>query len=227
VLSPISCSAEWLYEYQWNVWNLQFALERKFWRTFRYRVSMPCEETLQKAHLSYQSGLFRLHWRWSKRADNLNVKNDLNIPSVLPFTKERHRFQLEWELSSHLQINTEYQHCVNQSEKNITYGHALAQSIHTKDVSGKWNVRLVWAWYLSDDFDTALYIFETNYLNRFSIPVLYGYGLRYNAQFAYTPKPNQLYTVECIYQDKWKFMAGVRIRWGVYSSLSRISRTLN
>lgn len=225
--STHSYGIECLYEYAWNAWNLQFSLERQYWNHFRYRVSLPSEETIQKGHLLYKIGTCRFLWKWNKAADYINVKKDIHTQSALPYTKERHRFRFDWQVSPHIQINTEYQRCIYQLEGNPLQGNAVAQEIQTKDASGKWNVRLLWAWYLSKEFDSALYIFETNFLNRFSIPVLYGEGFRYNMQLAYTPKSNQLYTIECIYQKKWQCTVGIRIRWETYSSLARISRTLN
>lgn len=206
-------SLEGLFEYARSGWNVQFTIGRRVWNVFRYRIALPAEDVIQRAQLSYQFKLFKFLWKWNKRADYLNATGILNTKSVLPYVRERHRFRIEYPLSTHLQINTEYQYCGYQTGEKLSAGNALVQEIQAKSHREKWNMRLYWSWFNSKDFNSALYVFETNYLNRFSIPALSGAGQRWNFQLAYKPKREQLYTIECAYQKEWKCTMGIRIRW--------------
>lgn len=134
--------------------------------------------------------------------------------AVQAFERERHRLSLTGALNAEWSGLAEYQWCRYSVNHTLRLGRALTFYVRQQDRRRKHLLSLQCTWYVSETFDAALYVSEPGLTARFSIPALHGEGLRWNGQWVYTPSPNRMYALECVYDTTWRCTLNLRIRWG-------------
>lgn len=166
-----------------------FALAADYFRLTRpkYGIQLPSTgyECIVRADYASPKGAVEAHFRYRlKSKEKSNTTGQ--YASILLQNTFRHTFDasLEWQATSWLRSKTALQTKLYSARlTGSSYGLGVSQQLvaHYR----RWQSSLQCAWFDTDDYDSRLYLSERSLLYGFSIPMLYGRGLRYSATLSW------------------------------------------
>lgn len=181
--------------------HLSVALMADYFRfsTVQYGFDSPIDGLDLRSQLQYS----RKRWD-AKLRYKMRLKEDIH-----------HSFDAETSvaLTGGLSLRTQLHGKIFSSKKKGGYqtGYAVSEALIWKQDSSPLRAELQGAWYDAGDYQTRLYISESNILYGYSIPMLYGKGWRMSMMASYKIKPCITLDLKGSLQDE-KYNLWVQLR---------------
>jgi hypothetical protein len=147
----------------------------------RYGVDAPStgkEYMIQVDHTKTKGASFYLRYKYRQREKNQTLPG--GETSVLPYEQHRARMQVVYALQS-FNFKTSLDGVIYSTETAQSNGLMIAQSIEWKPTPLPLQASLHLAYFHTDDYNSRLSSYEKNILHAFTMPQLYGKGLRLSA----------------------------------------------
>ena len=138
----------------------------------------------------------------STQAQYKETKTTLLLSYRLKF-KEAFRHSMDatisYTLKNALLFKTQFRSKVFSSKKTggYSFGYAISQSIGWNRTTSPLSIEAQGTWFDAQDYETRLYLSEKNILYGFSIPMLYGRGIRLSLTGSY--KINKMFSLDMKY----------------------------
>lgn len=145
----------------------------------RYRVDVPSQGSEYFMQVTYTPSKSLVSYlRYRNKQKPLNLLTDDPMAKVVTTNKQNIRLNVQWKLSEYFSLRDRLEMSTFKEDKtNQSYGYFIAQDLlwkTNKRLSG--NCRL--AWFHTDNYDTRIYAYENDVRFAYSIPFLYGKGIR-------------------------------------------------
>ena len=125
---------------------------------------------------------FYLRYKYRKKEKNILADEEKSV-SILPYTQQRLRLQFQYN-SNTLQFRTSAEGILYDEERGKeSLGMILSQSIGWKPEKPPFQWDIYIAGFRTDDYYSRLSSYEKNILYAFTMPQLYGRGLRFSTTF--------------------------------------------
>ena len=170
--------------------SLVFAgyLDISRFRWLKYDVNSPsnsCEYQLQLNYSKIRNVPMFIRFRCSKGMTDLPGE-----PLPVLTTKKRYsgRYQAEWQISPSLRLKNRFELVADAKENtSLRYGYLMSQQINVHSLKKLISFNFLYALFDTESYDERVYMYENDVLYGYSVPALYGQGIRFAALITFTP----------------------------------------
>lgn len=144
----------------------------------KYQVNSPSVSNEFQMQLNFQ-GIrtvpLYVRVRWSRSTQDLP---DEYLSLSGSKTRFSTRFQADWQTSSNLIIKNRFEMVSNTKNKTAGYGYVASQGV---SIPARKNLafNILYALFDTESYDERVYVYENDVLYGFSVPALYGQGIRF------------------------------------------------
>lgn len=167
-----------------------------FWRHqwWRFRVDAPSQgyEFLIKGAFKLKNTEGYLQFRTKMKQENTSRPDTLKTNILIDKTRTQWRFQLQHRLSKNLMLRNRIEMSRYDAETVYKGFMAYQDIIYSTHVKQKYPLSITsrWAFFDTDNFDTAIYAYENDVLNSFTVTPYYYRGVRFYFNISYSPLPH-------------------------------------
>lgn len=126
-------------------------------------------------------------YRTENRDRNDNVE-ELRVQQIVREQLDQYRLQLDYDINSSVSVRTraEYRRYTLGSNP-LEEAYMLYQDLAYNHRNGKWNLRMRYALFNTDSYNSRIYAYENDMRYQFSVPAYFGEGSRYYLLLNFKP----------------------------------------
>lgn len=161
--------------------TLNAYIDHYFFPWMRYQVDAPSHGTDFLCQLNYTPDKKTdMYFRYRHRDKFINAgDDDATIDYIIPLTQDNWRFNIQYPLGNSIRLRNRVEYSIyHQSNKNNENGFVIWQEISYKKLGMPVSFTARYALFQTDSYNAAIYAYENNLPNTFSVPAYYNKGSR-------------------------------------------------
>ncbi|MEO7174293.1 MAG: helix-hairpin-helix domain-containing protein [Saprospiraceae bacterium] len=111
--------------------------------------------------------------------------NDGPIASLIPHTRQYIRWQMNYTLMPGIELRTRIEHSQYKTGESKSSGWLIYQDLVAKPLGKRYSMSTRVALFDTEDYNSRFYTFENDLINDYSVPALYGKGVRFYLNLRY------------------------------------------
>jgi hypothetical protein len=164
-------------------WELSAYWDYFVFPWLKYGVDTPSSGNDALVQLKYNlrpNVQMNLRYKFKEKEKNVN-REENHTTGVLPYNQQSWRYQLNYALHKGLTFKTQADYNLYESAGQNQQAWSITQSVAYVPDQSKFQFNGALAYFHAGDWNTRIYVYETNILYTSNFPVYYGEGLRYYA----------------------------------------------
>ncbi|MEO5643590.1 MAG: helix-hairpin-helix domain-containing protein [Bacteroidia bacterium] len=161
--------------------TLSAYIDHYFFPWMRYQVDAPSQGTDFLCQLNYTPDKRNdMYFRYRHRDKFVNAgDDDATIDYIIPLTQDNWRFNIQYPLGNSIRLRNRVEYSLyHQSNKKAENGFVIWQEISYKKLGSPVSFTARYALFQTDSYNAAIYAYENDLPNTFSVPAYYYKGSR-------------------------------------------------
>ncbi len=154
----------------------------------KYDINSPswaCEYQLQLNYSKIRSVPMYVRFRYSKGMTDLPGEP---LPLMSAKKKYSARYQAEWQISAYLKLKSRFEMVADaKGNSPYRYGYLISQQLAVHSQKKLVGFNILYALFDTESYDERVYMYENDVLYGYSVPALYGQGIRFAALITFSP----------------------------------------
>lgn len=127
-----------------------------------------------------------MRFRFEQKQDNM-ANDTCTLPDIQDYKHASLRYRLQYSFNENMKLcNTLESSYSQKGNEKDNWGYLLSQDISYSNPNAKWAINLRYEMFDALNYENRFYAYESDILNVFSVPLLYGKGSKYYLNLRYS-----------------------------------------